>query len=152
MARTGVSATAKGTDRQVWIAGGVGVAPFLSWLRGLEEHPPPRRVDFFYTSDGEAPFAEEIEAIAGAHDGVHTHLIDTERRGTADTESVLATVDGDAGGLSVFLCGPKGMLRTFQTQTSAGAGALAADPSGVLRLAMRLAEPLSRSRAARAGR
>ena len=27
---------AKGTDRQVWIAGGVGVAPFLSWLRALD--------------------------------------------------------------------------------------------------------------------
>ena len=26
----------KGTDRQVWIAGGVGVAPFLSWLRALD--------------------------------------------------------------------------------------------------------------------
>ncbi len=26
----------RGTDRQVWIAGGVGVAPFLSWLRALD--------------------------------------------------------------------------------------------------------------------
>ena len=54
-----------GTDRQVWIAGGVGVAPFLSWLRALDGHLP-HRVDFFYTADGEAPFAEEIRAIASA--------------------------------------------------------------------------------------
>ena len=33
---------AKGTDRQVWIAGGVGVAPFLSWLRSLDGHLPQR--------------------------------------------------------------------------------------------------------------
>jgi hypothetical protein len=26
----------RGGDRQVWIAGGVGVAPFLRWLRALE--------------------------------------------------------------------------------------------------------------------
>ena len=30
----------KGTDRQVWIAGGVGVAPFLSWLRALNGQLP----------------------------------------------------------------------------------------------------------------
>jgi predicted ferric reductase len=106
----------KGTDRQVWIAGGVGVAPFLSWLRGLGEHPLPDRVDFFYTADGEPPFAEEIRAITDAHEHVHAHLIDTSIEGRLTTERVLATVDGDARELSVFLCGPQGMLRTFQTQ------------------------------------
>jgi predicted ferric reductase len=106
----------KGTDRQVWIAGGVGVAPFLSWLRGLDEHPPPGRVDFFYTADGEAPFAEEIRTIAAANQSVHAHLIDTRVEGRLTTERVLATVEGEARELSVFLCGPQGMLRTFHTQ------------------------------------
>ena len=46
----------RGTDRQVWIAGGVGVAPFLSWVRALDGELP-HSVDFFYTADGEAPFA-----------------------------------------------------------------------------------------------
>ena len=50
---------AKGTERQVWIAGGVGVAPFLSWLRALDGDSPAC-VDLFYTADGEAPFADEI--------------------------------------------------------------------------------------------
>ena len=31
-------------------------------------HPLPQRVDFFYTADGEAPFADEIRAIAARHD------------------------------------------------------------------------------------
>ena len=35
----------KGTDQQVWIAGGVGVAPFLSWLRALDGRLP-HRFDF----------------------------------------------------------------------------------------------------------
>ena len=47
----------KGGDHQVWIAGGVGIGPFLSWLRALDDEPGPGRVDFFYTStDGGAPF------------------------------------------------------------------------------------------------
>ena len=69
----------RGTERQVWIAGGVGVAPFLSWLRALDGQLP-HRVDFFYTADGEAPFAEEIREIAGRHESLHAHLIDTASR------------------------------------------------------------------------
>jgi predicted ferric reductase len=111
----------KGTDRQVWIAGGVGVAPFLSWLRALDEHPLTGRVDFFYTADGEAPFAEEIRTIAAGHDGLQAHLVDTSTEGRLTTERVLAAVGASPGDLSVFMCGPQGMLRTFQTQLR-GAG------------------------------
>ncbi len=105
----------RGTDRQVWIAGGVGVAPFLSWLRALDSHLP-HHVDFFYTADGEAPFAVEILEISDRHASLHTHLIDTSVEGRLTLERVLAAVDGDPGALSVFMCGPPGMLRTFQTQ------------------------------------
>ena len=108
----------RGTDRQVWIAGGVGVAPFLSWLRALDGELP-HRVDFFYSADGEAPFADEIRAIAGRHDSLRAHLIDTSVEGRLTPEQVLVAVDGDRGdrrGLSVFMCGPGGMLRSFQTQ------------------------------------
>jgi predicted ferric reductase len=104
----------KGTSRQAWIAGGVGVAPFLSWLRALDgdlKHD----VDFFYTSDGEPPFAEEIRGIAADHDSLRAHLVDTSVSGRLTPEHVLATI-GDPRGLSVFMCGPTGMLRSFQTQ------------------------------------
>lgn len=105
----------KGTDRQVWIAGGVGVAPFLSWMRALDGHLP-HRVEFFYTNDGEAPFAEEIRGIADRHESPHAHLIDTGIEGRLTTQRVLATADGDVSRLSVFMCGPPGMLHTFETQ------------------------------------
>jgi predicted ferric reductase len=105
----------RGTDHQVWIAGGVGVAPFLSWLRALDGDLP-HRVDFFYSADGEAPFADEIREIADRHASLHAHLIDTGVEGRLTPERVLATADGDSKGLSVFMCGPKAMLRSFQTQ------------------------------------
>jgi len=104
----------RGTDRQVWIAGGVGVAPFLSWLRSLDGHLP-HRVDFFYTADGEAPFTEEIREIAGRHESLRAHLIDTSVEGRLTPERVLAATDGDRSGLSVFMCGPQGMVRSFET-------------------------------------
>ncbi len=105
----------RGTDRQVWIAGGVGVAPFLSWLRALNGHLP-HRVDFFYTADGEAPFADESRAIADRHESLHAHLVDTSVEGRLTPERVLAAADGDGSGLSVFMCGPRAMLRSFQSE------------------------------------
>jgi predicted ferric reductase len=105
----------RGTDRQVWIAGGVGVAPFLSWLRALDGDLP-HRVDFFYSAAGEAPFAAEIREIADRHDSLHAHLIDTTTDGRLTTERVLATADGDPRALSVFMCGPNAMLSSFETQ------------------------------------
>jgi predicted ferric reductase len=102
----------KGTDRQVWIAGGVGVAPFLSWLRDLDGHLP-RRVDFFYATDGEPPFAEEIRAIAGRHPSLSAHLVDSVAEGRLTTERVLEVAGAPPPELSVFMCGPQGMLRAF---------------------------------------
>jgi predicted ferric reductase len=106
----------KGTDRQLWIAGGVGVAPFLSWLRSLDGQPLPERIDFFYTSsDGAVPFAAEIEAIAARHEELHAHVLDTSVHGRLTVERVLAAGGGDPRHVSVFLCGPEPMLRTFQS-------------------------------------
>ena len=105
----------KGTDRQIWIAGGVGVAPFLSWLRSLNGYLP-QRVDFFYTADGEAPFADEIRTIAARHESLHAYVIDTSVEGRLTPERVLAAAGAEPDGLSVFMCGPQGMLRTFQTR------------------------------------
>lgn len=103
----------RGGDRQVWIAGGVGVAPFLSWLRALDEHPPHGRVDFFLSAAGEAPFDAEIRAVAARHDEVHAHLVDTTREPRLTPEQVLERAGGDPRGLSVFLCGPEPMLRSL---------------------------------------
>ena len=105
----------RGTERQVWIAGGVGVAPFLSWVRALDGHLP-HSVDFFYSADGAAPFAVEIMEIADRHVGLRAHVIDTSAEGRLTSERVLATVGGDVRGLTVFMCGPLAMVRGFETE------------------------------------
>ncbi len=109
---------AKGTSRQAWIAGGVGVAPFLSWLRALDGDLT-HDIDFFYSADGEPPFAEEIRGIAAGNDSLRAHLIDTSVDGRLTTERVLETVGGPKG-VSVFMCGPTGMVRSFQANLQLG--------------------------------
>jgi predicted ferric reductase len=103
----------RGTPHQVWIAGGVGITPFLSWLRSLdgELHED---VHFFVTSAGPSPFAGEITAVGQKHPGLTVHLVDTEVDGRLTAETVLAAVDTEPRRLSVFMGGPDPMLRQFR--------------------------------------
>jgi predicted ferric reductase len=102
----------RGTDHQVWIAGGVGVAPFLSWLRSVDECPLPASVDLFLSTDGPSPFAQEITAIAAANPALRVHLVNTRVDGRLTVERVL-DLAGPAADLSVFLCGPEPLLRAM---------------------------------------
>ena len=106
---------AKGTHDQVWIAGGVGVAPFLSWMRALEVHRPPGQVDLYYAFTGSpAPFASELSSIGDAHEQVRVHLVDSAVSGRLSAERIVAEATVPATDLSVFLCGPQAMLRDLQ--------------------------------------
>ncbi len=100
----------RGTRDQVWIAGGVGVTPFLSWLRSLSHDPVRARIHFFYTQAGPAPDAEQITAIARAHPNLTVHLVDSAVEGHLSAARVLRTVGVDPRLLSVFLCGPTRMV------------------------------------------
>jgi predicted ferric reductase len=100
-------------ERQIWIAAGIGITPFLSWIRSLsEDHEGV--VDLWYSvrSLTEAPFLEEITAAARAFPWLRLHLVVTQRDGRLTAQRVLAegTVGRDA---SAFLCGPPAMLHTF---------------------------------------
>ena len=107
---------AKGTSDQVWVAGGVGIAPFLSWMRALDAHPPPGRVNLFYAFSGApAPFAEELRRIAAGRDDVRCHLVDSDIEGRLTVARVLADSGAAPKRLSVFMCGPQPMLRAFSS-------------------------------------
>jgi predicted ferric reductase len=109
---------AKGTPRQLWVAGGIGVTPFLSWLRGLGQHPVRGPVDFFYSSsDPDMPYADEIRGLAARSGLVRVHLFDS-RQGRLTAERILAEAGGPvapSGQVSVFLCGPARMTRALQS-------------------------------------
>ena len=99
----------------MWIAGGVGVAPFLSWMRALDEHPPPGEVDLYYAFSGaSAPFTDELVAVASGRDSVRTHLVDAQVDGRLTVARLLADTDVEPSRLSAFMCGPEAMLVDLQ--------------------------------------
>ena len=103
----------RGTRRQLWIGAGVGVAPFMSWVRSLEPDGE-REVDFFHIYQGPSPFADEIRAAAAAHPDFHAHVIDSTRDDKLTPEAALAVIDEPLDEVTVFMCGPGPMLRDFE--------------------------------------
>ena len=104
----------RGTERQLWIAGGIGIAPILSWLRSARPGRLPHRVDLFYTARGPAPLADEVAELVAQHEELHLHLTDTLVDPRLTGEALLATVGGNPKDLSAFLCGPEAMVNTLQ--------------------------------------
>jgi predicted ferric reductase len=104
-----------GGHNQVWIAGGVGITPFLSWIRSLDGDFD-RDVDFYYSYAGadEALHRDEIVAAATAHPSFRTHLVSSDRDGLLTADAVMAAVP--AGGEPwIYMCGPPGMMRSLAT-------------------------------------
>ena len=102
-----------GGSRQIWIAGGIGIAPFLGWLT----HPdgPPSRVDLFYcapTAD-DAPFLAELTAAAERVPDLRVHPVLTRSQGRLTAGDIQDSVGPIAPDTHVFLCGPASMVASL---------------------------------------
>jgi predicted ferric reductase len=101
--------------RQVWIAGGIGVTPFLSIARSLRSDAYD--IDFFYcTEDADAAvFLDELYEIADRHPRLRVIPIRADTMGFLSADDVLA-VCGDLSRSHVFMCGPPAMIEALTAQ------------------------------------
>ncbi|MDR3068348.1 MAG: hypothetical protein LBU50_02460 [Cellulomonas sp.] len=98
--------------RQVWLAGGIGIAPFVSWVRDQGEVDPGHHVDLIWSSrDFETePFVEELVAAALRHDWLDVHLHDTARNPRLTAGDVVTTAGGDIAAITVLACASPAMI------------------------------------------
>jgi len=92
---------------QLWVAGGIGITPFLACLRNARvEHAT--RLLYLYRSEADAAFRDELETLAATHTG-----FSLEARATGDAIPDLAAILPGADELTgheCYLCGPPGLL------------------------------------------
>ena len=101
------------TKRQIWIAGGVGIAPFLAKMREYARQLDGKTIDLFCsTTIYDQDFVEQLSRIA-ADAKVTLHYRCSERDGRFDLDTILDNVptwrDAD-----IWFCGPEAFGATLQ--------------------------------------
>jgi predicted ferric reductase len=99
----------RGGRDQIWIAGGIGITPFLSWIRSLDGSFD-RGVELYYSvrRRADALHLDEIHAAVRQHPTLHAKVVETDGEGLLTAEKV---ANGHLlGDVWVYMCGPPPMM------------------------------------------
>ena len=97
--------------KQVWIAGGIGLTPFLSKLRAMDADDD-REIHFAYAARNkeEAIFLEELQAIEAERDNLTLYYFFSEDGDFARVDAAKERLPGALTDFEYFICGPKPMV------------------------------------------
>jgi predicted ferric reductase len=98
-----------GGQDQIWIAGGIGITPFMSWIRSLES-TFDRHVDFYYSvaREADALYLDEIDAAGEQHQTIHSHIVYTDRDELLTARQAVGERLRSAD-VWIYMCGPPRM-------------------------------------------
>ena len=104
-----------GGQKQIWLAGGIGVTPFLSFIRDMNGSLA-HDVDFYYTvrHPEEALFVDEIRAAAERNPRLKPHIRFSATEGSLTMDHILSNTNGNIKDYHVYLCGPLPMIQAFE--------------------------------------
>ncbi len=104
--------------RQIWVAGGIGITPFVSRMQALAAKPDGRTIDLFdSTSSPDEGFIDKVRQAAGsAH--VRLHVLVDAKDGRLDARRIARDVP-DWKFASVWFCGPAGFGRALREELTA---------------------------------
>lgn len=100
--------------KQIWVAGGIGITPFLAMARSLPKSG--YTIDLFWsvkTAD-EALFLDELQAASKQLDNFNLHLIVTDKQGYLTAEQIAKATS--LSKTDILLCGPPPMMHSLAEQ------------------------------------
>jgi len=108
----------------VWVAGGVGITPFLSILATLPTGAAPEKRPLLIDCVADADSATAIDVLrAAAADGrITLELVESSQGRRLDADLLRELVGGDLTGAHVAVCGPKGLVSMVE-RTAGSLGA-----------------------------
>ncbi|MEO6280191.1 2Fe-2S iron-sulfur cluster-binding protein [Roseateles sp.] len=114
-----------GQREKVFIGGGAGMAPLRAMIIDLLESGATERIHFWYgaRTAAEAPYVEEMEALAARHENFSWHLVLSEQRVDDQPAAMVHDVveenllrsHPDLQAWDFYLCGPPLMLAATRT-------------------------------------
>jgi len=107
----------------VFIAGGIGITPFMSMLRQSVRDGMPQRIALIYSNRGrtDAAFIDELEAIARSNPGLRLVSTMTEEGGGLVDASMISEAARGLASPVYYVVGPPSMVEAMRA-TLAQAG------------------------------
>ena len=103
-----------GGPEQIWIAGGIGITPFLSWIRSAKSGFP-KKADLFYSVRGkeDALFWHELKKANEENSAFEAHIRYSNIDGNLTAEMIAQKAGGSIENKHIYLCGPVKMTEVF---------------------------------------
>jgi len=104
--------------QQVWIAGGIGVTPFLAWLESFQTRPgeAPAADLHYCTRDREAdPFVARLTSLCATLPGIQLHAHCARQGGRLDVANMVTEKVG-ALLTEIWFCGPQGLAESLEKE------------------------------------
>src|SRR5690606_10088326 len=67
----------RGEARQAWVAGGIGITPFLAWLESLQSHPddaPHAQLHYCVRDEARDPFVGRLRTLCAPLPNITLHV------------------------------------------------------------------------------
>ena len=95
---------------QVWIGGGIGITPFLSWAQSLDEAwSVPTRLYYCVRSAESAIYLNELQATAERVDSFSATVVNSSKEKRLNATRIVKELAGDIQTAHVYFCGPAAM-------------------------------------------
>lgn len=102
--------------QQIWVAGGIGVTPFIAWLESIQDMPEKApQADLHYCIRGSErdPLAARLRALCANLPGIRLHIHDAAR-GERFEDQQLAVRIAETKRTEVWFCGPRGLAKAVK--------------------------------------
>jgi predicted ferric reductase len=100
--------------RQVWIAGGIGITPFLSMSAALDDS---QQVDLYYSvkTSSEAVYLDDLKKLASQKSNFKVALFDTDKQGFINADYIFKN-SPNLDSANFMICGPAGLMKALKKQ------------------------------------
>ena len=108
----------KPNAEQIWIAGGIGITPFLAWLEALQNQPeqsPVAQLHYCTRDSATDPFVKRLQLACSSLTGIQLHVHDSNQ-GKKLTADQLLTQHPRKGAMEVWFCGPAALAKILEKE------------------------------------
>ncbi|MCC5832804.1 MAG: hypothetical protein JJU12_07165 [Chlamydiales bacterium] len=104
----------QGTSEQIWIAGGIGIVPFIAWCQTIKQWKGKITLYYCFHREIDAVFLDMFRSVQDKVREFHLHLFCSEKNEHLSVEEIQS--HQDLLNKDIFMCGPRRLTHPFVKQ------------------------------------